>query len=47
MKEKEMKASPWEIEDAEREDILILNNMPPKEFVVEDGKLKGVIKFGK
>lgn len=38
-----MKASPWEIEDAEREDILILNNMPPKEFVVEDGKLKGVL----
>jgi formate dehydrogenase beta subunit len=42
----DMKASPWEIEDAEREDILILNNMPPKEFVVEDGKLKGII-FGK
>lgn len=38
-----MKASPWEIEDAEREDILILNNMPPKEFVVENGKLKGVL----
>ena len=38
-----MKASPWEIEDAEREDILILNNMPPKKFVVEGGKLKGVI----
>lgn len=43
---KDMKASPWEIEDAQREDIPILNNMPPKEFVVEDGKLKGVI-FGK
>ncbi len=43
---KDMKASPWEIEDAEREDIVILNNMPPKEFVVENGKLKGVI-FGK
>jgi len=41
-----MKASPWEIEDAEREDILILNNMPPKEFVVEGGKLKGIL-FGK
>ncbi len=41
-----MKASPWEIEDAQREDIPILNNMPPKEFVVENGKLKGV-KFGK
>ncbi len=38
-----MKASPWEIEDAMAEDIPILNNMPPKEFVVENGKLKGVI----
>ncbi len=38
-----MKASPWEIEDAEAEDILIMNNMPPKEFVVENGKLKGMI----
>ena len=38
-----MKASPWEIEDAEREDITILNNMPPKEFVVEHGRLKGVL----
>ncbi len=43
---KDMKASPWEIEDAQREDIPILNNMPPKEFVVENGKLKGVM-FGK
>ena len=43
---KDMKASPWEIEDAQREDIPIYNNMPPKEFVVEDGKLKGVV-FGK
>ncbi len=41
----DMKASPWEIEDAEREEITILNNMPPKEFVIEDGKLKGVL-FG-
>ena len=39
----DMKASPWEIEDAEREDIPILNNMPPKEFVVENGQLKGVL----
>ncbi len=39
----DMKASPWEIEDAQREDIPILNNMPPKEFVVENGKLKGII----
>lgn len=43
---KDMKASPWEIEDAMREDIPIYNNMPPKEYVVEDGKLKGII-FGK
>lgn len=40
-----MKASPWEITDAQHEDIPILNNMPPKEFVVEEGKLKGVL-FG-
>ncbi len=39
----EMKASPWEIEDAKSEDIPILNNMPPKEFVVENGQLKGII----
>lgn len=43
---KDMKASAWEIEDAQLEDIPILNNMPPKEYVVEDGKLKGMI-FGK
>ncbi|PTM15200.1 MAG: glutamate synthase [Bacteroidetes bacterium] len=42
----DMKASPWEIQDAKREDIPILNNMPPKEFVVENGRLKGVV-FGK
>lgn len=40
---KTMKASPWEIEDAMHEDIPILNNMPPKEFIVENGKLKGVL----
>ena len=38
-----MKASSWEIEDALREDIIIKNNMPPKEFVLENGKLKGVL----
>lgn len=43
---KDMKASLWEIEDAEREDIEIFNNMPPKEYVIENGGLKGVI-FGK
>lgn len=42
----DMKASAWEIEDAQSEDIPILNNMPPKEFVVENGKLKGML-FGK
>ena len=41
----DMKASPWEIEDAEHEDITILNNMPPKAFVHENGKLKGML-FG-
>ena len=38
-----MKASPWEIEDAQREDIPIYNNMPPKEFVVKDGRLTGIV----
>lgn len=38
-----MKASPWEIEDAQREDIPIYNNMPPKAFVTENGRLKGVL----
>jgi len=41
-----MKASPWEKEDAMAEDIPILNNHVPKEFVVEDGKLQGM-KFEK
>lgn len=43
---KEMKASPWEIEDAEMEDIPIIENHVPKEFVVENGKLIGM-KFEK
>ena len=38
-----MKASEWEKEDAMREGIPIVNNRPPKAFVHEDGKLKGVI----
>jgi len=42
---KDMKASPWEIEDAQAEDIPIFNNMPPKEFVVENGQFKGIL-FG-
>jgi NADPH-dependent glutamate synthase beta subunit-like oxidoreductase len=39
----EMKASPWEKEDAMREDIPILNYLVPKEFTHEDGRLSGVI----
>ena len=37
-----MKASPWEIDDAMAEDIPIINNHVPKEFVRENGKLTGV-----
>ncbi|MFT5579177.1 MAG: formate dehydrogenase beta subunit [Paraglaciecola psychrophila] len=39
----EMKASPWEIEDAEREGIPMLENHTPKEFVTENGKLVGML----
>src|SRR5690606_13513305 len=39
----EMKASPWEKEDAMREDIPILNFLNPKEFTHKDGKLTGVV----
>jgi len=42
----DMKASPWEIEDAEREGIPMYENHVPLEFVVEDGKLVGM-KFDK
>lgn len=42
----DMKASPWEKEDAMHEGIPIYNNHVPKEFVVEDGKLLGM-KFEK
>ena len=38
-----MKASDWEKEDAMSEGIPIINNRPPKEFVHENGRLKGVI----
>lgn len=38
----EMKASPWEKEDAMHEDIPIIDNHVPKTFVVENGKLKGM-----
>jgi len=36
------KASAWELEDAEEENVDIIINHSPKEFVVEDGKLKGM-----
>ena len=39
----EMKASPWEKEDAIHEDIPIIDNHVPKSFVVENGKLKGMM----
>ena len=38
----EMKASPWEKEDAMHEDIPIHNYLVPKEFLHENGKLKAV-----
>ena len=39
----EMKASPWEKEDAIHEDIPILNFLVPKEFTHENGRLTGVL----
>jgi NADPH-dependent glutamate synthase beta subunit-like oxidoreductase len=39
----EMKASPWEKEDAMHEDIPIHNFLVPKEFKHENGKLTGVV----
>ena len=38
----DMKASPWEIEDALHEDIPIVDNHVPLEFVLENGKLIGM-----
>jgi NADPH-dependent glutamate synthase beta subunit-like oxidoreductase len=38
----EMKASPWEKEDAQHEGIPILNFHVPKAFIHENGKLKGM-----
>lgn len=37
------KASPWELEDAEDEQVDILVNHSPQAFVVEDGRLLGMI----
>ena len=39
----EMKASPWEKEDAMGEDIPILNMLVPKEVTHKDGKITGVL----
>jgi len=36
------KASEWELEDAEEENVEILTNHSPKEFVIEDGHLVGM-----
>ncbi|MGI9365619.1 MAG: FAD-dependent oxidoreductase [Rhizobiaceae bacterium] len=38
----DMKASPWEKEDAQHEGIPIIDNHVPLEFVVEQGKLVGM-----
>ena len=37
------KASDWELEDAEEENIEIVVNHSPREFVIEDGKLVGML----
>lgn len=37
------KASPWELEDAEEEDVDIMVNHSPKSFVHENGKLTGMV----
>lgn len=39
----EMKASPWEIEDAVHEDIPIFENHVPLSFVIKNGKLAGMM----
>ena len=38
----DMKASPWEKDDAMAEDIPIIDNHVPLEFVIEDGRLIGM-----
>ncbi len=40
---KVMKASEWEIKDADHEGIPILDNHAPKEFLLKGGKLAGVV----
>jgi NADPH-dependent glutamate synthase beta subunit-like oxidoreductase/ferredoxin len=39
---KDFKASEWELEDAEDEQVEVLEYHSPKDFVVEDGVLKGM-----
>ena len=39
---KYFKASPWELEDAEEEQVEIVENHAPKRFVIENGKLVGM-----
>ncbi len=39
----QMKASPWEIEDALREDIPILEHLTPQSFTIENNQLTGMI----
>jgi NADPH-dependent glutamate synthase beta subunit-like oxidoreductase/ferredoxin len=40
---KYFKASPWELEDAEEEQVEIIINHAPKEFLLENGKLSGMV----
>ncbi|HZS52869.1 MAG TPA: FAD-dependent oxidoreductase [Bryobacteraceae bacterium] len=37
------KASPWELDDAEEEGVEIVINHAPKQFVIENGKLTGML----
>jgi len=39
---KHFKASPWELEDAEEEQVQIIENHAPKRMVVENGRLVGM-----
>ena len=39
---KHFKASPWELEDAEEEQVAIVENHAPKRFVLEQGRLVGM-----
>ena len=39
---KYFKASPWELEDAEEEQVEILENLQPVRFIIENGTLTGM-----